>query len=69
MEKMDIAKTGSFKDIFEYLRLDRNQNVETEISVVRDYVSGKGDPSRVVARIERATRKHRNMMKQLGIRK
>lgn len=59
MEKLDFAHTKSFSLVYDYMENDREENIKTELAVVNDYSTGKGDPSRVVAKIERATRKRR----------
>ena len=59
MERMDFSKTETFNSIYQFFARDRDESILNEISVVRDYTSGKVDPSSVVAKIERTTRKKR----------
>ena len=59
MERMDFAKTDTFNSIYQFFARDRDESILNEISVVRDYASGKLDPSSIVAKIERTTRKRK----------
>ena len=57
MEDLDFATTNSFNIMYEYMNGDKLEDVSNQLAIVEDYNSGKGDPARVVARIERATKK------------
>jgi hypothetical protein len=68
MEKLDYATTNSFSVMYDYMDEDRKDHIEGELAVVKDYQTGKGDPSRVVARIERAARKKKDIVKTMIVR-
>jgi len=64
MEKLDFASTNSFSIMYDYMEKERQESIEGQLSIVKDYNSGKGDPSRAVARIERASKKRKDIFKK-----
>ncbi|CAI2362263.1 unnamed protein product [Moneuplotes crassus] len=64
METLNFATTNSFKTMHDYMKEDHDQIIQNQLSIMEDYNTGKGDPSRIVARIERATKTHKNWSKK-----
>ncbi|CAI2363209.1 unnamed protein product [Moneuplotes crassus] len=64
MESLDFATTNSLSIMYDYMKGDIDESIQNQLCIMEDYNSGKGDPSRVVARIERATKKKKDIVKK-----
>jgi hypothetical protein len=52
LKELEGIESNVIETIFEYKKLDRQQNLEESKVVTKEYKSGVMDPSRIVARLE-----------------